>query len=725
MAAHSGRGADPPGLYRFGDIVVDAAAHGVLRDNTPQPLEPKAFAVLLALLERPGELVGRDELLDRVWGHRHVTPGVLTRAIVQLRAALGDDSQNPRYIQTRHAVGYRFVGELLLDPVGAAGTGPGVAASAAGTAVAAERDGGLPRPLPDPAAGPRRDLGQGPGRAWSPRTLRIASLLAVLLTAGLLWSRYQGAPPAPAEASIAILPFASLSSDREDDYFAEGLAVEMHDALAGVEGLKVAARISPGATSGRETDVKALGAMLGVATVLDASVRRDGERVRINARLSDCRTGYTLWSRRYDRELSDVFATQTEIAEQVVRSLLDVLPGEREAIARRLTPTTDVAAFDAYLRGLRWLLRPGSGDSGERAIAHFNQALRHDERFARAQAGICRVQIWRFDLHRDAAIFDLARQACLRAEQLDPGLPDVSLALGDLYRINGDLDTALAHYRKIEHEPALRTAVLVGIARVHAARGDTDGAMERLRRALDAGPGNAGLHAEIGIQHYLAGRTRDAIASYRDAVRLAPEDARYWGVYGGLLMVDGDTDAAAVALRKSVGIEPSDSALSNLGTLEYQAGRYEEAGRLYRQAIELNPGDFMLWGYLGDALLADAATAARAREPFAEAAARAGRYLDIRPDDAQALAALGWYRANLGEHARAKALAERAGAHAGEGADSVEVALYNAQTLAGLGDVDGARRQLQAARQAGVAETRISTNAFLRRTGVIGEAADH
>src|SRR5688572_13373462 len=108
---------DPPGpgRYRFGDVVVDEAAHTLLRAGEPQAVEPKAFAVLLALLRRRGELIGRDDLLDQVWGHRHVTPGVLTRAIAQLRAVLGDDHHQPRYIQTRHALGYSFVGELLPD----------------------------------------------------------------------------------------------------------------------------------------------------------------------------------------------------------------------------------------------------------------------------------------------------------------------------------------------------------------------------------------------------------------------------------------------------------------------------------------------------------------------------------------------------------------------------------------------------------------------------------
>lgn len=705
-AIDTGKAGSTGERYRFDGIAVDAAAHTLTREGEPVAVEPKAFAVLLELLRRPGELVGREQLMDAVWGHRFVTPGVLTRAIAQLRSALDDDSHNSRYIQTRHALGYSFVGKLDEETL----PEPGMEEPPAQASEEA------PAEVPLPESRPPSIDAASPALHWP----WLLGLLAVAL-ALWGWQQRSGNGPSASGASIAVLPFKSLSSHRDDDYFAEGLAVEMHDALAGVQGLQVAARMSSGMGLGEAPDVRTLGERLGVATVLDATVRREGQRIRISARLSDTSTGYTLWSQSYDRELSDVFETQTEIAQHVVQALTSILPEEREAIARRLAPTADIAAFDSYLKGLWWLFRPNGGDGGEQAISYFNQALRHDSRFARAQAGICRVQIWRFDLYRDASIFDLAQQACQRAEQMDPTLPEVTLALGDLYRINGDFDTALSHYREVEHQSAQQVEALIGIGRLHAAQGDAGGAIDHLRKAVDASPGNARLHAEMGVQQYLAGQIHEAIASYRDAIRLEPDSAENWGTYGGLLMVDGQNDEAAKALKKSIRIAPNDSVLSNLGTLNYQAGRYEEAGLLYRQAIELNPGDFMLWGFLGDALLADVDTMELSSKPFEEAAIRAGKYLDIRGNDAQALAALGWYQANLGEQAKAGNLARLAREHAGQGTDSVEVALYNAQTLAALGDMAGARRELDTARQAGVAEIRISTNVFLRRAGVIDE----
>lgn len=122
----AGEGIHGPPCYRFDDIEVDVAGHVLTRGGQAQPIEPKAFSVLVELLRHAGETVGRDQLLDAVWGHRHVTPGVLTRAIAQARAALADDSHHPRYIQTRHSVGYRFIGQLEPPPATAAQSAPAV-----------------------------------------------------------------------------------------------------------------------------------------------------------------------------------------------------------------------------------------------------------------------------------------------------------------------------------------------------------------------------------------------------------------------------------------------------------------------------------------------------------------------------------------------------------------------------------------------------------------------
>jgi len=717
------RGATP---YRFDDIVVDPAAHSLLRAGAPQPVEPKAFAVLLALLQRPGELIGRDDLLDLVWGHRHVTPGVLTRVIAQLRHALDDDPQQPRYIQTRHALGYSFIGQLQDDA--------GVAARSV-----QEESADSAADVPDTSAEPPMP---GPGQVRSPgqeRTTaasawgvtepaapqhgkwkygRWLALAALLLGALVIWAVFErvAAPSGRIAASIAVMPFTSLSSDRSDDYFAEGLAEEMRDALAGVKGLKVAASISPAARTDA-ADARALGARLGVASILDASVRREGSRMRITARLSDAATGFTLWSHTYDRELSGVFDTQSEIAGEVVYSLLGVIPGRNDALAKRLTPTRNEAAFDTYLQGLQLLRRATEPDAADQAVARFGQALKEDNGFARAQAGICRAEIWRFQSRHSADAFSRAQLACKRAAQMDPAMAEVDLALGDLYRVAGDPARALQHYRKSAQAPARRVDAHVGMAKVYAEQGRHDLALKEFQQALELSPGNAYVHAEIGYQQYLDGAVPQAVASYRRAVDLQPGNADLWGTLGGLYMEAGNNADAATALEHAIAIAPAADTLTNLGLLRYQAGNYAAAVALQRQATTLDPEDFMTWGNLGVALRADpAASAADMRKAFEEAAARAEHYLQVKPDDARAVAALGLYRIVLGDPGSARTLVRRSESLHGQPG---EVALLNAETLALLGDIEPARQRLATARAAGIADTLIASNFTFRRLGLL------
>ncbi|MGO4223247.1 tetratricopeptide repeat protein [Lysobacter sp. TAF61] len=782
----AGQGGLTTESYRFDDIVVDATAHTLSRAGTPQTVEPKAFAVLLMLLRRAGELVGRDELLDQVWGHRHVTPGVLTRVIAQLRHALGDDSQRPRFIQTQHALGYRFIGQLRAGPAAEPESAEPPVRDEPETdpmeGVAAVRQ-SVPPSLnvaaneaeapPSPDDGDRRldeetvarfdparldparldparldparadaahaDAAAEPAvavpmigpavtaptvapapfrirrRALTRRRWWLAAAALLVIAAGGYWFGQRDRAVGPvAEASIAVLPFASLSTDSRDSYFAEGLGVEMHDALAGVPGLRVVA--APGRGK-QQVDIKALGAQLGVATLLDASVRREGHRVRISARLSDTRTGFTLWAHSYDRETGDVFALQSDIADEVVQALVGVLPGAgldtaRQALARRLKPTGNIAAYDAYLKGQQQIRERGGKANPDSAITYFRGALAIDPGFARAQAGICRAEIDRFEGVRDSAAFERAQSACKRASDMDPSLREVSLAMGDLHRARGESDAAVEQYTHALEDPVLRAEAYLGLAGVASAQGRGDLAADYYERARKLRPRDPGVFQQLGYHQYTSGDVPAAIESYRTAVTLQPDDSDLWSSLGGLYQANGNAAQAIASYERSLEIRPNYAALSNLGSVRYDTGAYEEAAALYRHAAELDGSDFRLWGNLGDALSASADTAAQARESYLRAAQMAERYLKLKPDDAQGFAQLSWYLANLGEGDKARSMLARAESIATERG---EVAFWGAQTLAVLDDLPAARKQLDSARREGIPQVRIAATPVLRR----------
>ena len=731
MNAGEGENGRANGHYRFDDVVVDAAAHTLMRGGQLQPIEPKTFAVLLALLRRPGEMIGRDELLDAVWGHRHVTPGVLTRAIAQLRHALGDDSQRPRYVQTQHALGYRFIGTLetrsiaprpeiesayltsLLpdvseDAVINESAGDSIPQAAQGSYAERSRPATVDPVKVDPLDA--YDESRSPAKRTRNWALAATLLVTAVLIASL-WD-WSASDPAATDASVVVMPFRNLSDNRDDDYFAEGLAVEMHDALAGVQGLKVAAQMSPAASNARDADVKAVGKRLGVATVLHASVRRGGQSVRINAVLSDTSTGYTLWSHSYDRELSDVFATQIEIADEVVRSLMGVLPQQRETLVKRLQPTKNVAAFDFYLRGLQSLRRASGNDHGESAIGFFSTALAKDGNFARAQAAICMAEARRFEYWHDSGAYGRARSACARAREMDPESGEAVLALGNLHRVRGEYAEALGQYRKIADDPAVAPKAHVGMAKAYAAQGRKDLAQQNFQRALALRPGDAITHTEVGFQAYRDGRIGDAIAEYRKALALDPDNAGGWNTLGFFHLVATEDAEATRAFERSIAIKPNADAIGNLGALKFNSGDYAAATAFYRKATELDPEDHVNWGNLGEGLLAGSAPTSQVRDAFGEAEKRVGLYLSVNPANGEALAARGWYLANLGQAEQALELVRKSSAMRG---DPGEIAIYNAQTLGALGKEQDSLREVSRARAAGMSESRIAGTTVLRR----------
>ncbi|GAB3510417.1 winged helix-turn-helix domain-containing protein [Pseudoxanthomonas daejeonensis] len=323
-------------------LVIDFSGRRLVRDSETLALEPKAFAVLALLAGSPGRVFTRDEILDTVWGHRHVTQGVLNRIVSLLRHALGEDAMHPRLLHTVYGIGYRF--DLpVAEPVSAAAAGSEVDAPAATAATAANGMSGMSAAATQPP----------PRRAWP--ILAFVVLLLAVAAAWLAGREGRIQPPAEArvsaagEPSLAVLPFADLSRARDQEYLADGLAEDILNQLARSQSLRVVGRTSSFSFKGRSEDLRSIGRKLGVDHLLEGSVRRDGDQLRVTAQLVRADDGTHLWSKTYARELRDVFAVQEEIAHDVAQALsvkLDVARFNREQGG-----TTSV---DAYDRLLRW-----------------------------------------------------------------------------------------------------------------------------------------------------------------------------------------------------------------------------------------------------------------------------------------------------------------------------------------------------------------------------------
>ena len=369
--------------------------------------------------------------------------------------------------------------------------------------------------------------------------LRAAAALTLAVLAVLGW-RLRAPSQAPG-TSIAVLPFINMSSDRENEYFSDGITEELINALANVEGLRVVSRTAVFALKGRNLDIDQIGAQLKVNTLLEGSVRREGNALRVTAQLINVSDGYHLWSQTYDRELKGVFALEGEIARSIAKALRHKLA--RDETAPVATVSTE--AHDLYLRG-RYFWAKRSTEALHKAADYFEQAIDKDPQYALAWAALADATAIRaeYDQVRVSEVMPKAKEAVLRALALDPGLAEAHGTLGIIHMY--DYDWANAEVK--------------------------------LRKAIELKPDAATLYHRYALLFIFLGRMQEARAEVERALQLEPTSLVINGIVGSLHYYERDFDGAAAAFRKTLEMDPGfQVAHSQLGWALLQQGRYAEA----------------------------------------------------------------------------------------------------------------------------------------------------
>lgn len=485
-------------------------------------LTPKAAAVLQVLVQHAGEPVTRESLFASVWSDTAVSDDALTTCIQELRKALEDDAKQPRFIETRHRRGYRFVAPL------------GAAAS-------------LAQPAP---------------------------------------------APAPEASTIAVLPFTDMSPERDQDYFCEGLAEELINALTRVQGLRVASRTASFQFRSPGADVQAVGRQLGVAALLEGSVRKSDNRLRVTVQLIDAATGYHHWSQRFDRLLDDVFAIQDEIAEQVVTSLCgSVLPGQPDRAPKK--PRTAGEAYEYYLRGRQHLHRMTKPDL-EMSQEMFGRAIEIDPRYAPAWAcsSVGHATLCEWFGGGEQALFN-AELTSKTALELAPGMAEPHVARGFVLSLSRRYDEAAQEFEEaIRLNPNFFEAYYY-FARACFAEGDIERAADLFRRAGDARREDfqslmlAGqCLRDLGRMQEAQEVTREGIRRAERTLMLNPKDGRALSIGSGALFEDGQAERALEWAQRALELYPDDmSALINGACTYAKARRKEEALQLLERAL--------------------------------------------------------------------------------------------------------------------------------------------
>lgn len=549
--------------YSLGDFELDPEALSLKRDGVPIHLTRKPFQVLVYLLENRDRVVSRHELLNKFWDGFDTNEEALSRCVSTIRTRLGDTEKPARYVETYWGEGYRYVGPLELRRATPDGTlvefeeTRGISLTAeeereAKLLESTEEFEALPTPVAPATSLPKF------GRRR--RAFVLAAL--VLAAAGLLIAALVGAPllflfrrPASQSQralirSVAVLPLRNTSGDPANEYFSDGMTESLVAALSRIEGLKVISRGSVQRYKGREVDPREAGRQLGVAAVLEGSVWKDGERVRVTVQLVSASDGQVVWSGGpFDRALGDIFALQDELARKVVTGLRLKL-GTDVPLAK--PGTHNVEAYQLYLRG-RYHWDKMTVPDVRKSVEYFQRAINLDPNYAQAYTGLADAYSFLNGLGvaPPNEVMPMAKAAVARALELDDKLAEAYTARGlikhfyDWDFAGGDRDFE----RAIELNPNSATAHhLYGKNLPDTLRFEK--AFEEFNRALELDPYSVGINKDLGETFYYARQYDRAIAQFQKALELEPNYSMAYFWLARVYLVLGQHEQSVEAFLK-------------------------------------------------------------------------------------------------------------------------------------------------------------------------------
>jgi TolB-like protein/tetratricopeptide (TPR) repeat protein len=492
--------------------------------------------------------------------------------------------------------------------------------------------------------------------------------------------------------SIAVLAFENFDGSAQSDYFAAGLSEEILNFLAGMKELNVAARTSSFQFRGEQVDIRDVARLLSVKHVLEGSVRRENNRIRVTAQLIDGVEGYHDWSKTYDRDLVDIFAIQQEIAAAVVNELKIALSVDSEKLLQSL-PQENVDAYIFYLEGRERLRNSIDADVVKIAKQLFNKALEIDPSFSRAYAGICEANLRLYQISNDTTGFEEAEEACGLAQSLNPGLnTEVRIALGRLYRYRGWYEKAIAEFDAVIAASPTAVDAYIERGEVLVAQDDRLAAEAAFLRAIDLKRNYWRAHEALASFYYNTDRYSESAEAYEIVTSLTPDVAAGFDGKAAAYWMLGDTKAYEMATARSLQLKPTRAAYTNSGLANYYAGRFVTAAQMQKQALKLAPDDHRIWGRLAESYRFVPGKEVEAKEAYERAAVLAAENLKVNREDWVTRSMLGLYYAHLGRVVEAGRELDSAAQQSG---NNPEVRYMQALALLQMGDAEGALDQLE------------------------------
>ena len=576
-------------MKAFQSFRLDSANQCLWQGEGRVQITPKGFDVLRYMVENAGRLITQDELLEALWPETYVNQEVLRKYILEIRKVLGDRPEKPAFIETVTKRGYRFIAPVVDE---SADEPSHLSTTEMKSSVAATEEAAIEDQVGRETAASEEQASSGERRV---RKLAIVQVLAVVTAAGLsgyLWfARNRPNAPSTNSTSIAVLPFVDMSTTKDQEYFSDGFAEQLINDLAKVSGLKVVGRSSSFQFRGKEVDLRDVGRKLGVANVLEGSVRREGNHVRVTAELVKTADGFQLWSQTYDREINDIFRVQDEIALAATGALqVKLLGGAGRGEASTLR-SANPDAYQAYLQGKYFAARGQDREDLNKALSYIEQAIQLDPNYAAAWAQRSQVleTMAGYSFIESSQGFRRARESAEKAISLDPDLAAGYLRLATIQMSHDwDWDGAEVSLRKAAMLEPGSAEVINGQAYLARRLGRTDEAIELYKLAVGLDPLRANFQLTLGYELFDQGRYEEALAALQKAEELNPQLSSLYMTRGKIFFSEGRKEEALAEMKK----EKRDGERWTGEALAYYAlGRTEDSDKALKQLIATHQND--------------------------------------------------------------------------------------------------------------------------------------
>ena len=537
------------GRLRFGVFELDLRAGELRKHGLLVRLQEQPFQILATLLARPGEVTTREELQKKLWPADTFVDfdHGLNKAISKIREALGDSAESPRFVETVARRGYRFLAEVKVADTAPVHS-PELATQPHPSAEAREHtDLALEHVMPKTFP---RSL------AWKVSVFAILLVMASLVT----WKLYSWKSPSPIIRSLAVLPLESLSSDASQDYFADGMTDELISDLGQISALRVISRTSVMGYKRMRKPLPQIARELNVDAVVEGTVLRSGDQVRITAQLIEASSDKHLWSQSYEGELRDTLALQNRVARAIADQIRINLNSQEQAALKNVR-VVNPQAYESFLKG-RYFWNKRTADGLKVALAYFNQAIDEDPKYAQSYSGLADTYAllgdWQYAAMTPKEALPKAKAAAIKALELDSAL--------------GEAHNSLAF-------------CLDGFD------WDFDSAGKEFRRAIELNPGYATAHHWYAWHLSLLGRYDEAIVEMRKAENLDPLSIIINADLAELLVLAHSYDESIRQSRKTIEMDPNFALAHNqLGQAYLQKQMPDEATAELQQAVQLSAG---------------------------------------------------------------------------------------------------------------------------------------